>query len=546
LGKVTLNEASNLALPLVDAIRKEGGLPPHEQAIKAGRLILEYETLFGSQWISADGMLWHFDGPSGKVSPISLRSPDFGNILAYRYGVFRTEPFTRHIVAQIEAWASVRAVKRPLRRFSCYEDGKLYVTGFDGTAWKLDGNAVVQVPNGDGALFMEEGGEPCPVEVGHHGLLFSALVGDLQWSTETDSGMGPDLQAATFLSWILACGFHDRFPSKPLLLVEGVERSGKSYALKRVQYVLTGKNRAMIIGERGQDQFPINLLHAAPIAILDNQDTPIEWLKDEVAAYTTNGGWPRRRLYTDTDDLYIRPESFIAVTSRDPKTFRRPDIADRCFLIRLEQRPTTSGEYDMQVKLAAMRGKLFGEWLWYCNEVVRYLHEPLPASFAYRLADMAQFIHAAVRAFSATTEQAAQIADAILSAAQRERDALVLEEEPLAEIVRGWVQENPDRQLTMMELYQELGGRVAGLLKWPTTVQGFTRFWRRVEPIVTRGMQIERTWHRGIRRVKFSLANAKNSPDANDASGVSAVTGLESLDLFGDGRKSAIRDNGAN
>jgi len=413
------------------------------------------EQSWHSQFITADGQPYMFDGVAGKVLRLHVNDSRLNALLGSRYSLFEGESRTRSVVSFLRSYALTYGEKRETKRFSHYDKaaGILYVSSYDGQAWRLNGETIEQVPNGQGVLFLDDdGGEPIEnVEVGPHHELLPTLIDDLNFTAETQGKLTAKAQRDLLAAWLHTVPFGDLFPAKPLLLLEGEMRSGKTIAVQRFQTLLTGKSRPLIIGKKDEEDFGVQLLGSAPIAHLDNMDSEVAWLRDAICAYATAGGWRKRKKFTDTDVIDIRPQCFVAITSGNPVTFRRTDVADRCLILRLEQRKTTTDPEGLLEYVKNNRGRLFGEWLYNVNKVLAIVKTIKTDGYTHRMAGFARFFNACHAALGFEGEHA-------LDAAQAERDMLITEDDPLVDLLDRWLERsaNVGREINCNDLYAEL------------------------------------------------------------------------------------------
>lgn len=429
------------------------------------------------KFVVADGQAYMLDGVDRQPYRIDARDARFCAFLAYRYGLERSEPVTKSLVNMLEAMARARGERVAVHRFAWYnrEAGELYLSRYDGTAWRLDGRRFDIVANGDGVLFLDDDDaesagdfDPTPTVQGTipDGGLFRLLVDDLSWRSPEDGGASPHLtpstQSALLKTWIHCVAFTSVMATRPILLLEGVKGSGKTAAIQRIQLALTGKSYPMIIGESAED-FGVQLLRS-PVVCLDNVDSNKPWLRDAMCTYTSSGGDRKRKRYSDTDYVNVRPEGLIAVTSRNPTTFRRDDLADRCLVLRLDRRVGDFAGSEIFDDVRAARPKMFAEYLCRLNMVVARLRDMERRRHAHRLADFAQLAHAVGEgSLGASPDDVA----AWLRAAEAEREALTLESDPLIIALDRWMPEGIGHSVTAAELYAALARRAGDAgVKW--------------------------------------------------------------------------------
>ena len=414
---------------------------PIKLPFQLANFVNHHETHAGSQFICADGKPWLFDAFARKIYEISLKDDGFAHFLTNKYGLLRVDRIAQQVTHALAAQTMHAGDARELRRYSYYSSAEkaLYLSRYNGTAYRLDGNEIQVVPNGTGVLFIDDdGGIPVEADIGNHGILFDRLVNDIQFVKETDSGTTPATQRHLFTLWLFATGIPDLFPTKPLLLVTGDKGAGKTTALQRAQLVIHGRDVVQSVGQRGEDDFGVTILRK-PIAILDNVDKPIDWLPDALCAYATGGSWTRRALYTNTGQVEIKPYAFIALATKNPATFKRDDVADRCIVLRLDRRAAHDGYLSLhriRESLIADRPKLYGEWLFYMNRIISEYKKDRPAkTTTHRLADFAENAELIGRAIGLDDT----VVDGLLNAAQYERESIVIEGDPFVDVTDKWL-----------------------------------------------------------------------------------------------------------
>lgn len=515
LGVPTPAEASKAGWTAVEAMRATRGLPPHTLVNRIGSFILANERdIHHSEFLVVDGQPHLFDRLACELHPTYLRHAPFRVLLASRYGLLHTDPLTRGVTAVVESYTATSGRRVTGERFSYWDRSSqcLYLAHGPGHLYRLDGDTVHEEVNGAGpVVFLPVEHDVVQPDIGPHGELAAALVDDLQYATETGSGiLSAADQRLLFLSWILACGFGNRLPAKPLLLMEGDHASGKTLALQRVQAALTGRTLPMTIGSKDEEDFPTMLLHETPIAIVDNQDTPIEWLRDAIATYTTAGGWRKRVFYTRTESLWIKPQAFIGITTRNPATYRRPDIADRCLLIRLAHRPVQGSPERILANILEKRSRLYGEWLWMLNRIVKLMRTTeVPENFPYRMVDFAQMVIFTARILGLDDSAA----HTLLHAAQAERDELVLEDDPLLDLLDRWLASPLTHrvEITAQDLYDHLAMLAASAgQKFSYTPWSLSRRLRSLIAALRRRMVIQHRTVQGKTRWMFAPIAAAN------------------------------------
>lgn len=444
--------------------RKDLSLPDAVRLVFNQILLHEVRTLNSALIRGSDDRPYWYDGMTRKLYEIELRDRDFTSVFLERYSLIRTEEITKHVIASLEGFAMRQGKRRELKRFASYNEaqGALYLSRYDGTCWRLDGAVVSVVPNGEGALFIDDDkGTPCPGAgscIAPNGVLLDALVNDLNFVPLSAGGATPATQQALLSLWLFAIAFPELLPAKPLLLLEGTRGSGKTSAIQRIQLALHGRQQTLTVGSKDEQDFGVLILRS-PVALLDNMDKMVDWLQDALGAYTTGGSWPRRKKFTDDAQVDIHPTSFLAISTRNPATFRRDDIADRCLILRLDRRTTNMPLSQILAGIRGNRAAIYGEWLYYLNRIVAQIRAgAAPPSSSHRLADFAALAHV----IGSVIGVAKNDVDNVLAMAQSERDVLTTEGDPLIDLIDRWLGEtaNQGRWVSVGDLHAELG-RVA-------------------------------------------------------------------------------------
>ncbi len=234
-----------------------------------------------------------------------------------------------------------------------------------------------------------------------------------------------------------------------------------SSAVQLLQIALMGETKPIILSRNKEDDFGVILLRS-PICVFDNLDAYVEWVPDAICAYTTAGKWTRRKLFTDAEEITLKPHAFIAVASKNPASFRREDVADRCLILRLERRTQFLSFQGLEADVRWLRPQIFGEYLHYINLIVAEIRagglgEVIGES--HRMADYAAFGRVVAKILG--WENGA--VDDLLEALRGEQAAFISEEDPLSELLDKWLSlrtkngpSNIGRHIDLFTLHKEL------------------------------------------------------------------------------------------
>ncbi len=432
--------------------------------------VLTTEIGFGTQFLvgKPGGQLYAVLGASAETVTLPRSGRGGDQWFAYfnqMYGLTERDDYAKFCYDSVRAYAIQHGAPTELRRFAAFDqvEHTAYLSAYNGTMYRLDGGDNVDiVPCGeDGVFFIDDDlGVHVEPDIGAHGLLIDRIT-SLNFASMGLSGITAEQQRMAITIWLFALGLPDLMPTKPLLILEGAQGSGKTSAVQLLQLALMGASKPLIISKNKEDDFGVLLLRS-PIAILDNLDSYIDWIPDAVCAYTTAGFWSKRKLFTDEEETIIRPHAFIAVASKNPSSFRREDVADRCVILRLERRAEFTRFQQLKETIVNERPQLFGEYLYYINQIVREIRHGEtvdPPNESHRMADFASLGRIVGRVLG---WEASSIEELML-ALQAERDAFINEDDPLIDLLAQWVDykskfapPNRGREVTVFQLLAEL------------------------------------------------------------------------------------------
>lgn len=427
--------------------------------------VIECENQDGSQFLCTqpDGEVYLVIASlGGEVAALPrMGAADVLHSYLYaRYGLSEREKWSQTLYDILRHHGYRHGARATVRRFAVWdlESRTAFLSGHNGKMWKLDGESITVEQNGEHAIFFldDDGGVTVEPEIGDHGILLDSLL-SLNFA-DTPGGVTHEQQRMAMTVWLFALAFPDMMPTKPFLLIEGAPGSGKSLAVKMMQIALLGDKKPMVMTTK-PDEFALMLLRS-PLAMFDNLDSYVDWLPDQLCTYATSGVWPRRKLYTDDAEVVIKPQAFVAVASKNPSSFRREDTADRCIVIRLERRADFVPENKLEAQMRALRPKLFGEYLFLLNQIVSVIRADFYESTieSHRMADFAYFSRVVGHVLG---WDPADI-DAMILALQAERDAFIMEEDSLVELLTAWIKYRPNgisnvgREVGILSLFKDL------------------------------------------------------------------------------------------
>ncbi len=376
-------------------------------------------------------------------------------------------PFVRHVTYMADL--SVKANRKGFSLGQCLdrlrarvvEEAK--IVHVHGLAFNSPEAEVVAVNDlGGGMWYRKRGGQWRKKPNGAHGILFWTPP-DLVEPWTPEFSRDPAISDADHLQWLLdQAHFADDvlsaraqrmlwralllsrfFPSRnktrpvPAHLGLGLEQrhdSGKTAFGKAIGIVLVGREfEPTPLGTTDKDKEALHLsLAQQPYVLLDNVDTRIPWLNDQLCTYATGGRLSRRKLYTDSTLLYYSPFALLCLTSRKAN-FTREDTASRTIPFRFS--PITEverrTEWELLEPVIARRGQIWAGLLsavaW-IQDALPSLHPPSPK---VRLADFDTFGWCVAALFGEEKEWETTMG--LLKTAQA---GLALQEDPLYPVLR--------------------------------------------------------------------------------------------------------------
>lgn len=482
---------------------------------------LTHEIMAGTQFlVTSEGTLYAALGATNEVLqlPRAGRGGDrWHSYMQTMYGVGEREDHSKWVYDVLRSYVIAHGIKVDLRRFAMFNQIELttYLSTYDGRMYKVEGSEAINVvPMGEDGVFFADDDRGVPVEpdIGPHGMLLDRLT-NLNFSATGLSGITADQQRMALTIWIFALAFPDLLPNKPILMIEGTKGSGKTSSVVFTQLALMGLDKPMLLQRNKEDDFLVILLRS-PIALFDNTDSYIDWVPDSIAAYCTGAGQDKRKLYTDDESVSIKPHAFIAVATRNPASFRRDDVADRCIILRLERRASFDSMALLKRHILADRPQLFGEYLWFVGKIVDDLREQAEAGIEFgihethRMADFAAFGRTVGRVLGWEEIEV----EKVMTALQRERDSFIGEEDPLSDLLMKWVTYkqragvvNAGRIVTIFTLHAELESLAQGhSIEWKDGTRALANKLRsdhlerefRIEQLVIGGHKSYQIWKR--------------------------------------------------
>lgn len=334
--------------------------------------------------------LYYFYNPEKKLYLIG--SMEFRALCNELYIINGTEQVWSFFEEEMITYCHRNGQPTEIFQLSRFQNGKLYIHFGGHSVFRLDGEQIESINNGDdGVLFIQdEKMEPVEPKYEYEGSPVRELLVDIvNVADDGDSENCRDLYHAFIYSIFL----ESILPTKPIVLFHGVKGSGKTSAgraLKRTLFGVSGQVDTGLTDK--EDAFWAGICNSYLLCI-DNVDTLVRWLADALAVVSTGGTLKRRKLYETNTLVEYTPRCFVMLTSRNPSSFRRDDVIDRLLLIEVERRQKFKEESVLLEELDLKRGEIIGELLTKLNQIVFVLNknEKGPV-LPFRLADWASLV----------------------------------------------------------------------------------------------------------------------------------------------------------
>jgi hypothetical protein len=341
----------------------------------------------------------------------------------------------------LEAKAHYELKRTKLRlRSARTEDGAIWIdmTDKDWRAIRVtaDGWAVVNNPPPLFRRYSHQAPMPEPQQGGDAKMLFDFLN-----VTKDDEVL--------FLSSLVAAFIPD--VPQAIIILHGPQGSAKTTAAK-MRRALIDPSEIPTINIRGDLGEWTQALDHHFVPILDNLTSLAEWQSNLLCQAATGGGFTKRGLYTDSDDVILSFLSRVVLTGINLPS-AQPDLLDRSLLIGLERVPPEKRREESQLwaDYGAAYPKMFGGVLDALSKAMK-VYPSINLGRLPRLADFARWSAAAAEALGYGSEA---FLTAMFKNAERQVEEIV-ESDPVAEAVRDFARKEGDWNGTPQALWEKL------------------------------------------------------------------------------------------
>jgi hypothetical protein len=415
--------------------------------------IIDYLWENGSFLRCDTGELLWYDRGARNVIPIE--SDAMQALLEKTFGLNATEQEAKHTIKALISEAIINGDLTTIHRTAFWnrKSQTLYIDAGNGWVYRLDGDKIERIGNGDdGVFFMSEAWQDSfEADFENPADPATFLVGDLSFETGEGVSLTPDQQQLCLYTHYRTMFFPEEQPTKPIITLVGEPGSGKTTTLRRFLVLLYGEKAN--VSEVGREDAFDAAVTSTHFLVLDNVDNRVGWLPDKLNRVATGEQIVKRKLYhTNEKETYI-PKCFIGMSSIFPP-FSESSVADRMIILRMARRTRNQPEGKLLESILKNRNRILGGLLLQLNKDVRALKESEAPEVTFRMADWAGI---ALRIEPEAVN--------ILNGLRNEQSIVVLNNSSLPGILKIWLESDRPNSaisarkwewLTITQLFVEL------------------------------------------------------------------------------------------
>jgi len=378
------------------------------------------------------GPCYWFNDAERKV--MAIDSPMMETVLDVRYGINPADRLIRNVIASLRTETLTHGEDARVYRLAHYDvkNNILYVYAGGGLVYKLNGQKIETQNNGnEGVFFQDIEKEACwKADFNNPRDPFETLIKGLSFASGEGVVLSPHYQRSVLWLWLRSLFFEEIQPTKPILVLTGDHGSGKTTALRRILYLLSGPRGEVSSVKDEQAWTPA--ITSNYLVVLDNVDKKLKWLPDKLDLAATGQTIYIRVLYETNREYKVTPRCFLALTTVHPP-FEESTVVDRFILLRMQPLDEYMSEKNIRRDVLSQRNRLWAGLLNQLNSDINYL-QGKDIDVAFRMADWAELCSKLLR----QEKNGSEIFSTIIEGLKKEQSAQVLDYSIVPQILNKW------------------------------------------------------------------------------------------------------------
>ena len=332
---------------------------------------------------------------------MDIEGVDFYLYIRDRYNVPKKDFGEVKDSIMTDIWSSDKRVEA--HRFAYFDRAKfvLYVSNHDNSIYKLDGERIDTVDNGTDGVFFAYEPENTPFDISPDDLNQAEEYFSGRGSTEKpqlgfrsqsylhresmlrkslidraslleNRGLNIEQQKSLLTIYFYSLFFESIMEEKPILCFVGLKESGKSALATLIGKALFGDRFLSLHCPDDLDDMR-TVLGENYYVVFDNVDHFVRSTAiDALCAAATGATVQKRKLYTDSDTIRIRPCVFLVITTREAK-FKRDDLVSRLLIFGTQRVAKPRPRADLYRQVEKNRNAIMAEVLINLNSIIQIL-----------------------------------------------------------------------------------------------------------------------------------------------------------------------------
>jgi len=296
----------------------------------------------------------------------------------------------------------------------------------------------------------------------------------------------------------------------PILAVHGPQGSRKTTLFKILKLLLDPSSIDTLTPQGEVKEFVQIASHHLFIP-LDNMSHIADHFSDALCRAITGGGYSKRKLYTDDEDIIYQFRRIIGINGIN-QLISKPDLLERSLILGLEKptvyKPDKELFIDLEKKLPELLGALFDTVVKTLQEFERISVEGIAELERYRMADFARWGIAATKALGHSTDEFVRALTANFASQHEEAIEASLTAQCIIKLMDGYIGEWSGTPSDLLIELVRMGEKLKIDTRHKPFPQSASWLWRKIMEVKTNlealGIKVtkERSGQRNIRIVK--------------------------------------------